>query len=54
MTYGEDMDDVFICKGRMKMSRFLEMLEEVLEPPIVKLVETDAPEYLRNVSVNEI
>lgn len=37
--------EMFICEGRMNAERYITMLNEVLEPSILKLFEEDVPEY---------
>ena len=38
--------EVFLCEGRMNSKLYIDMLEEVLEPSILKLVETDQEDYI--------
>ncbi|CAH1991553.1 unnamed protein product [Acanthoscelides obtectus] len=37
--------EVFLCEGRMTSRRYLDMLEEVLEPSILQLVDTEQGNY---------
>lgn len=38
--------EVYVCEGRMNSSRYIDMLEEVLEPSIVKLFDSDEEAYI--------
>lgn len=38
--------EIFLCEGRMNSQRYVAMINEILEPSILKLFEEDDPEYL--------
>lgn len=38
--------ELFLCEGRMNSHRYIEMLEEVLEPSALKLFDEDVPDYI--------
>jgi transposase len=37
--------EIFLCEGRMNAERYITMLNEVLEPSILKLFDEDVPQY---------
>lgn len=41
----EGVGEVYLCQGRMNGTRYIEMLEEVLEPSIVKFYEWESEQY---------